>query len=187
VSTTDLSHNAMGARSQQNGRSQRGSASADNGTANAAPTPIDNTNTTPLKNQLSWAPVLLNPQRLASAAIGTLRHGAYYTSELTSIVTGGSPIGPLKGDRRFADPAFTDHPIYRGVMQAYLALCVEVDSAVAEAALGWKDKELLRFYANVVTSSLAPTNVLLGNPAALVIRPRRMKSDIDLCRHRASG
>jgi hypothetical protein len=80
---------------------------------NAAPMPIDDTNTTRLRNQLPWAPVLLNPQRLAFAAIGAVRHGANYTSQLASIVTGGSPIGPKKGDWRFADLAFTDHPICR--------------------------------------------------------------------------
>jgi hypothetical protein len=113
VSTIDLSHNAKEARSQRNGRGHRGSPSVNNGTTNAAPMPIDDTNTTRLRNQLPWAPVLLNPQRLAFAAIGAVRHGANYTSQLASIVTGGSPIGPKKGDWRFADPAFTDHPIYR--------------------------------------------------------------------------
>jgi polyhydroxyalkanoate synthase len=33
--------------------------------------------------------------------------------------------------------------------------------------LQWKDMELLQFVAEMVTSSLAPTNLLLGNPAAL--------------------
>ena len=167
MSTTDLSHHANGARTQPSELGHRGSTSTGNGATNAAPTSIDATNTTPLTNQLPWAPVLLNPQRLASAAIGTLRHGANYTSRLASIVTGGSPIQPEKGDRRFTDPTFTDHPIYRRIMQAYLALCSEVDAAVAESDLQWKDKELLQFFANMVTSSLAPTNVLLGNPAAL--------------------
>src|SRR6201984_585776 len=72
-----------------------------------------------------------------------------------------------KATGAFADPTVTDHPLYRRVMQAYLALCAEVDDAVAEADLAWKDRELLQFFANMVTSSLAPTNVLLGNPAAL--------------------
>jgi acyl-CoA synthetase (AMP-forming)/AMP-acid ligase II len=106
MSTTDLSHNAKGARSQPSGRGHRVSASAENGTTNAAPTPIDDTNTTHLKDQLPWAPVLLNPQRLASAAIGALRGGANYASQLASIVTGGSPIGPKKGDRRFVCSVF---------------------------------------------------------------------------------
>jgi hypothetical protein len=73
VSTIDLSHKAKEARSQRNGRGHRGSASVNNGTTNAAPTPIDDTNTTRLRNQLPWAPVLLNPQRLAFAAIGAVR------------------------------------------------------------------------------------------------------------------
>jgi hypothetical protein len=46
----------------------------------------------------------LNPQRLAFAALGTRRHGANYTSQLASIVTGGSPIGPTKGDRASLTP-----------------------------------------------------------------------------------
>jgi hypothetical protein len=50
MSTTDLSHNAKGARSQRSGHGHRGSASAENGTTNAAPTPIDDTNTTHLKD-----------------------------------------------------------------------------------------------------------------------------------------
>jgi polyhydroxyalkanoate synthase len=111
--------------------------------------------------------VLSNSPRLASAAIGAARHSANYASQLASIVTGGSAIRPTKGDRRFTDPTFTDHPLYRRIMQAYLALCSEVDASVAESNLQWKDKELLQFVAELVTSSLAPTNVLLGNPAAL--------------------
>jgi poly[(R)-3-hydroxyalkanoate] polymerase subunit PhaC len=114
-----------------------------------------------------WAARLLNPRRVSSVAVGAVRHGVSYTGQLASIVTGGSPLQPAKGDRRFADPTFTDHPVYRRVMQAYLALCNEVDAAVAEADLEWKDQELLQFFAEMFTSTVAPTNVLLGNPAAL--------------------
>jgi polyhydroxyalkanoate synthase len=72
------------------------------------------------------------------------------------------PIQPENGDRRFAHPAFTDQTIYHRVM------CAEVDTAGAEAHRQWKDKEPLQSFANAVTSSsLAPTNVLVGNPAAL--------------------
>jgi polyhydroxyalkanoate synthase len=121
----------------------------------------------PSTHGLPWAAKLLNPRRLGAVAAGTLRHSVSYTSQLASIVTGGSPLQPAKGDRRFADPTFTDHPVYRRAMQAYLALCNEVDAAVAEADLPWKDKELLQFFAEMLTSTLAPTNVLPGNPAAL--------------------
>jgi polyhydroxyalkanoate synthase subunit PhaC len=167
VSTTDLSRNANGAPGDRGTRGPRGSALADERMAQSARAPIDGAKGSVGGIQLPWAGVLLSPSRLASAAVGTARHGASYTSQLVSIVTGGSAIGPKKGDRRFTDPTFTDHPGYRRIMQAYLALCGEVDAAVAGADLPWKDKELLQFVAEVVTSSLAPTNVLLGNPAAL--------------------
>jgi hypothetical protein len=161
VSTTDMSRGVNGAGSQRLGPKRRGS--AERGATGAT---TEDTVIRPEVAQLPWAPVLLNPRRLASAAIGTARHGTNYTRQLASIVTGGSPIQPAKGDRRFADPTFTDHPVYRRVMQAYLALCSEVDAAVAEAELPWKDKELLHFFAEMVTSTLAPTNLLLRNPAA---------------------
>ncbi len=105
--------------------------------------------------------------RLPSGAGSLARHGLRLAGEAASIVTGGSPIAPARGDRRFQDPAFTDHPVYRRLMQLYLALCAEVDGAVEEADLHWRDKELARFLSGAVTSGLAPTNTLLGNPTAL--------------------
>ena len=68
-------------------------------------------------------------------------------------ITGGSPIQPEKGDRRFPDPAVTEHPIYYRVMQAYLALCAEVDTTVAEATCVERHRWRLP--------------MLVGNPAAL--------------------
>jgi polyhydroxyalkanoate synthase len=167
MSTTDLSDKANGAPSERRKRGNRRSASPDERITQTARPPIDSTKSTLGGIQLPWAPVLSNSPRLASAAIGAARHSANYASQLASIVTGGSAIRPKKGDRRFTDPTFTDHPLYRRIMQAYLALCSEVDASVAESNLQWKDKELLQFVAELVTSSLAPTNVLLGNPAAL--------------------
>jgi polyhydroxyalkanoate synthase len=166
LSTTDVSK-TNGARNKQRGRGQQGSNSAQNGADKAATARVDDPQVALDQSQLPWALRLFNPRRLASAATGTARHGANYASQLASIISGGSPIQPEKGDRRFADPTFADHPVYRRIMQAYLAFCAEVDDAVAAADLAWKDKELLSFFATMVTSSLAPTNVLLGNPAAL--------------------
>jgi hypothetical protein len=84
MSRTDPSHHAKVARNKQRGRSHGGSTSADNGIANGGATQTGGKNTAGLKDQLPWAPVLLNPKRLASAAIGTLRRGANYSSQLPS-------------------------------------------------------------------------------------------------------
>lgn len=106
-------------------------------------------------------------RRVPGGTAMALRHGSHLTGQVASIVTGGSDIEPAKGDRRFRDPAFTDNPVYRRVMQLYLAWCAEVGDVVDEMDLGWRDKELVRFVAGAINSSLAPTNLLLGNPAAL--------------------
>jgi len=110
---------------------------------------------------------LLDRRRVPTGAGTVVRHGLHYAGQLTSILTGGSPIQPSKGDRRFADPAFTDNPVYRRVMQSYLAFSAEVDTAIEESHLGWKDKELLGFLADMLTSTIAPTNAFIGNPAAI--------------------
>jgi polyhydroxyalkanoate synthase len=52
-------------------------------------------------------------------------------------------------------------------MQAYLALCTSLDAAVQAADIDWRDKERARFIVSVLTSTAAPTNTLVGNPAAI--------------------
>ena len=69
-------------------------------------------------------------------------------------------------DPRFADPAWRDHPMYKRLGQGYLAFCQAADR-LAESRPDWRGRERARFLSGVVTSSLAPTNTLLGNPAAL--------------------
>ncbi|MDQ6782054.1 MAG: alpha/beta fold hydrolase [Actinomycetota bacterium] len=81
---------------------------------------------------------------------------------------GRSEVGPAKGDRRFTDVTWSENPAYHRVMQAYLAACEAVGEVVDNAYLAnWRDRERVRFVATVLTSALAPTNTLLGNPAAL--------------------
>ena len=41
--------------------------------------------------------------------------------ELGQIVAGVSSVAPEAGDRRFGDPAWTQHPLYHRMMQTYLA------------------------------------------------------------------
>ena len=41
--------------------------------------------------------------------------------ELGQIAAGVSALTPAAGDRRFADPAWSQHPLYNRMMQSYLA------------------------------------------------------------------
>ena len=90
--------------------------------------------------------------------------------ELTRIAWGLSDVAPAKGDRRFADPAWSQNPAFRRLCQEYLSLCESVSHLVDDLDNGrrsWQDAERARFVANILMSALAPTNFLSTNPAAL--------------------
>src|SRR6516225_4054723 len=89
--------------------------------------------------------------------------------ELTRIGWGLSGVAPAKGDRRFTDPAWTSNPVFRMIQQSYLASTGAMDRIVAAMGDGRSDAraEQAQFTANVVTSTAAPTNFLMTNPAAL--------------------
>ncbi len=69
-------------------------------------------------------------------------------------------------DPRFADPAWRDNPLYRRLGQGYLAFCEAADRLAGDNP-DWRKRERAKFLTGILTSSLAPTNTLLGNPAAL--------------------
>ena len=97
----------------------------------------------------------------------TLRSSGRLAREAVQIAGGRSEIAAPRGDWRFRDPAWQDNPAYHRLMQLYLAWAAEVDLVVERADLEWRDAERARFLATVVTSALAPTNQLPGNPEAL--------------------
>jgi len=87
--------------------------------------------------------------------------------ELGQIVVGKSKREPVASDRRFADPAFRDHPIYRRLMQSYLAWREALLGLVDEVDLDAKSRARGQFAISLFTEAVAPTNILVGNPAAL--------------------
>lgn len=86
------------------------------------------------------------------------------------IVAGKSERTPAKGDRRFADPAWTDNPLFRRLGQEYLSVCESLAHLVDDLEQGprtWQEAERARFVMNILMSAVAPTNLLPTNPAAL--------------------
>jgi polyhydroxyalkanoate synthase len=91
-------------------------------------------------------------------------------ADLSRVVVGTEDFRPGPRDRRFTDPAWTDHPAFRRLVQGYVALGDSVSRAVdacEDNGLDWRNMERLRFAAGLATSALAPTNNLLTNPTAL--------------------
>ena len=88
--------------------------------------------------------------------------------ELVKVAAGVSDVTAEDSDKRFTDPAWSDNPLYRRIMQAYLVWRSTMHSMVPESANGeWKEAEQQRFAVRLLTEALAPTNLLIGNPAAL--------------------
>ena len=98
---------------------------------------------------------------------GSVRRTVSFTREGVQIARGASTIAPAKGDWRFRDPTWSDHPGYRRAMQLYLAWCDAMEELVQSADLEWRDAERARFFMSILTSTAAPTNTFPGNPAAI--------------------
>jgi polyhydroxyalkanoate synthase len=105
---------------------------------------------------------------LAAARPGLLaRHARHLGRELAAIAAGRSEVRPGRGDRRFSDTAWTEMPLYRGLMQGYLAASSEVQHLIDDVPVDDRERARARFLATIATEALAPTNLLAGNPAAL--------------------
>lgn len=101
----------------------------------------------------------VDPQKLLAA------NKKFYSS-LFEIGAGRSEITPDQRDWRFRDEVWMANPIYRRLSQTYLAMCDAVEAMIPED-LPMETKVRAELITAIVTSALAPTNSLLGNPAAL--------------------
>ena len=59
--------------------------------------------------------------RVAGESPRLARAGADLAAELAKVVVGKSEVGPGRGDRRFADPTWTEHPAYHRLNVAGMA------------------------------------------------------------------
>jgi polyhydroxyalkanoate synthase len=92
--------------------------------------------------------------------------GTDLAREYGRIAIGASTLAPAKGDRRFADPAWTGNPLLHRVLQAYLATAQAVETVVTDSHLNYRDDLRVRFLAENLIDATAPSNNPLLNPAA---------------------
>jgi polyhydroxyalkanoate synthase len=99
------------------------------------------------------------PRKLAMRGTDLLR-------EYGRIAVGASALAPAKGDRRFADPAWTDNPVLHRVLQAYLATGQAAETVVTDAHLDYRDDLRARFLIDNLIDAAAPSNNPLLSPVA---------------------
>jgi polyhydroxyalkanoate synthase len=97
----------------------------------------------------------------------TLGHrAAHLAGELGEIAIGHSDRTASRRDRRFTDPAWTQNPILRRVVQAYLAAADTAAALPSDAGLDWRDKQRMTFVLDNLVEALAPSNNPVLNPSA---------------------
>ncbi len=103
---------------------------------------------------------------IQASAVG--RASASLAADTVRIGLGRSEVAPPDGDTRFRDPAWAENAVYRRLMQGYLAWCRSIDTVVDSIEEDdWRRGEQARFLLGALTAATAPTNFLLGNPAAM--------------------
>jgi len=108
-----------------------------------------------------WLRRVAQGSGLLSASGGELARG------LAGILAGRSDIGPAGRDERFSDPAWSENPAYRRLMQSYLLVSSQLRTLVERSDLDRPTAERALFALSLLTEAAAPTNTLAGNPAAI--------------------
>ena len=109
---------------------------------------------------------LIDATTSAMNPLTVARESARLYGEWLKIMLDKSAREVPRKDWRFADPAWREHPIYKRIAQGYLAFCDAIDKVVDDNP-DWRKRERARFLTGILTSAMAPTNTLIGNPAAL--------------------
>lgn len=124
-----------------------------------------------LRSLAAVAPALTKHPRATAAANGRMVMGLAAAARAAAGRGVGrdsvGPVAPIKGDRRFDDPAYVENPLYYLLAQQYLLANRLTDDLLDAAGLAADKDAKARFAAKFVLNALAPTNTLPGNPAAL--------------------
>lgn len=92
--------------------------------------------------------------------------GVDLTKTMFAIAAGKSDIAPDGRDPRFKHDAWNKNPAYKRLAQTYLATAQAVEKMIPDD-LSLENKQRAELAASIVTTAMAPTNTLMGNPAAM--------------------
>ena len=96
-----------------------------------------------------------------------LKHSTNFFLETGRILAGQSTVAPGVKDKRFLDPVWKTNPFYKTMLQTYLTWQQSLNAFIDDAGLDKKDADRAHFVLSLFADTVAPTNTLLGNPAAM--------------------
>lgn len=96
-----------------------------------------------------------------------IKHASTFSDDVIKIFSNKSELAPAPKDRRFADPAWAQNPLFKFGMQYYLAAEKGFKGWIDDLDLDELEKTRAQFVAGMVIDLLAPTNTFIGNPAAI--------------------
>lgn len=119
----------------------------------------------------------LRPTFLAAAAGRVVRHavqqptalaqtGGRLATRLARVAAGQDEVTPDRGDRRFADEAWSTSPLFKRLGQGYLTIREEVYRLIDDLGLDHQSTQRAQLAIGIALESLSPTNTLL-NPKVL--------------------
>lgn len=106
-------------------------------------------------------------RELAGRPAKTMKHMKKLADETVKIIKNESELAPAPKDRRFQDITFKYNPIYRMGLQYYLAVQKGMGEWIDDLEMDELERNRARFISQMIMDSVAPTNSLVGNPAAL--------------------
>ncbi|WP_409433402.1 alpha/beta fold hydrolase [Litorimonas sp. RW-G-Af-16] len=95
------------------------------------------------------------------------KHIRNYAGEMLEIAKGTSELQPDARDRRFKDETWAKNPLYKRGMQSWLAMRRELNGWIEDSRMHPADQVRAKFVTELIVDAMAPTNTLLGNPAAM--------------------
>jgi polyhydroxyalkanoate synthase subunit PhaC len=111
--------------------------------------------------------VMANPAALIDAQIMGWNDWAALWGAMGQRAMGGSPepvAAPDRGDRRFADAAWTEEPVYDWLKQAYLLSARQMQDFVAAAPVDAATRARVDFAGRQLMNALSPSNYAHTNP-----------------------
>jgi polyhydroxyalkanoate synthase len=115
--------------------------------------------------------IAAQPDRLVRAQADLFQRYMELWQSAARRASGETPapvVTPAKGDKRFADPVWSDNPVFDVIKQSYLVTSNWLNALVSDTpGVDPMNKRRVEFFMKMLTDAFSPSNFLVSNPAAL--------------------